>query len=118
WRARVEAVAHESWELYQRHPWAAAVSTSRPPLGPGLMAKYEHELTAFTGLGLDGAEMDAALTFLLSFPQASARSAPGAAAVPGDRAISDERWWAANAPFLAPVFDKAKYPTAARVGTA
>jgi AcrR family transcriptional regulator len=118
WRARVEAVAHESWELYQRHPWAVTVSTSRPPLGPGLMAKYEHELTAFTGLRLDDVEMDAALTFLLSFVQASARSAAEAAAVQAESAMSDEQWWEANAPFLARVFDETKYPTAARVGPA
>jgi AcrR family transcriptional regulator len=40
WRARVEAVARENLALYRRHPWVAAVSTVRPPLGPGLIAKY------------------------------------------------------------------------------
>jgi AcrR family transcriptional regulator len=40
WRARVDAVARENLALYRRHPWVAAVSTVRPPLGPGLIAKY------------------------------------------------------------------------------
>ena len=62
---------------------------SRPPLGPGLMAKYEHELRAFEGLGLDDVEMDAALTYVLGFVQASARSAADAAAVQRD--TRDER---------------------------
>src|SRR5262245_10778604 len=53
WRRRVEAVAADNRRLYERHPWAATVSTSRPPLGPGLMAKYEHELRALDGTGLD-----------------------------------------------------------------
>jgi hypothetical protein len=35
-----------------------------------------------------------------------------------ESAMSDEQWWEANAPLLACVFDEAKYPTAARVGTA
>ncbi|MFC5923299.1 TetR/AcrR family transcriptional regulator [Micromonospora vulcania] len=118
WRIRVEAVAQENRDLYERHPWAATISTSRPPLGPGLMAKYEHELTAFAGLGLDDVEMDAALTYLLSFVQASARSAAEAAAIQRDSAMSDEQWWAVNAPFLAHVFDETKYPTATRVGAA
>jgi AcrR family transcriptional regulator len=118
WRARVAAVAHDNRDLYEQHPWAATVCASRPPLGPGLMAKYEHELTAFAGLGLDDVEMDDALTYLLSFVQASARSAAEAAAIRRDSAMSDERWWAVNAPLLAQVFDEAKYPTAARVGTA
>jgi AcrR family transcriptional regulator len=118
WRMRVEVVAQENRDLYDQHRWAATISTSRPPLGPGLMAKYEHELTAFAGLGLDDVEMDAALTYLLNFVQASARSAAEAVAIQRNSAMSDEQWWAVNAPFLARVFDETKYPTAARVGAA
>jgi AcrR family transcriptional regulator len=118
WRERLTAVARENRDLYGRHPWAAEVATSRPPLGPGLMAKYEHELRAFEGLGLDDIEMDAALTFLLGFVHAAARSAAEAAAVRQDSALSEEQWWAANAPLLTRVFDQDKYPVAARVGAA
>jgi hypothetical protein len=74
------------------------------------MAKYEHELTAFAALGLDDVEMDAALTYLLSFVQASARSAAEAAAIQRDSAMSDEQWWAMNAPFLTRVFDRPSTP--------
>ncbi|MGH3912086.1 MAG: TetR/AcrR family transcriptional regulator [Pseudonocardiaceae bacterium] len=118
WRTRVEAVARENRELFDRHPWVAVVSTVRPPLGPGLMAKYEHELRAFEGLGLDDVEMDAALTYLLSFVQAAARAAAEARSAHRDSALSDEQWWAANEPLLARVFDENSYPTAARVGAA
>jgi AcrR family transcriptional regulator len=89
WRERLAALAEENRDLFARHPWVAEVSTSRPPLGPGLMAKYEHELRAFEGLGLNDVEIDAALTFLLGFVQAVERSAADT-----------------------------KYPTAARVGAA
>ena len=118
WRERLTAVAQENRDLFTVHRWIAEVSTSRPPLGPGLMAKYEHELQAFGGLGLDDAEMDAALTFLLGFVQAAARSAAEAVAARQDSAMSEEQWWAANAPLLARVFDETKYPTASRVGAA
>jgi AcrR family transcriptional regulator len=118
WRERLATVAHENRELFDRHPWVAGVATSRPPLGPGVMAKYEHELGAFEGLGLDDVEMDAALTFLLGFVHAAARSAAEAAAVRQDSTMSEEQWWAANAPLLARVFDQDRYPTAARVGAA
>lgn len=118
WRARLEAVAHDNRRLFDAHPWAAAVSTSRPPLGPGLMAKYEHELRALDGTGLDDVEMDAALTFLLGFVQASARAAADARAIRRESELSDEQWWAANAPLLGRVLDEALYPTAVRVGTA
>ena len=98
WRERLAAVAQENHDLFTLHPWIAEVSTSRPPLGPGLMAKYEHELQALEGLGLDDVERDAALTFLLGFVQAAARSAADAAAARQDSAMSEEQWWAANAP--------------------
>ncbi|WP_437743065.1 TetR/AcrR family transcriptional regulator C-terminal domain-containing protein [Sorangium sp. So ce302] len=82
------------------------------------MAKYEHELQALDGLGLDDVEMDAALTFLLGFVESCARAATSARASQRESAMSDEQWWAENAPLLARVFDAAKYPTAARVGAA
>lgn len=118
WRARLTAVAEENKALFEAHPWAAAISTSRPPLGPGMMAKYEHELSALDGLGLDDIEMDAALTYLLTFVQANARSAAEAHAARQDSAMDDEQWWAASAPLLEKVLDPRAYPTAARVGTA
>ena len=118
WRARLEAVAHDNHALFTAHPWAATMPRSRPPLGPGLMAKYEHELRALDGTGLDDVEMDAALTYLLSFVQASARAAADARSVTRKSRMIDEEWWAENAPVLATVFDETLYPTAVRVGAA
>ncbi|RKN43840.1 TetR/AcrR family transcriptional regulator [Streptomyces hoynatensis] len=118
WRTRLTAVAEENRSLFRRHPWAAALPTTRPPLGPGLMAKYEHELRAFEGLALDDVERDAALTHLLSFVRATARGAEETRTARGDSGVSDEEWWAANAPLLQRVLDPARYPLATRVGTA
>ncbi len=118
WRTRVEAVAHENRDLYNRHPWMATMSTARPPLGPGLMTKYEHELAAFDGLGLDDVEMDAALTLLLDFVHSVARATLDTQAAARDSAMSDQQWWAANEPLLTKVFDPARFPLAARVGSA
>lgn len=118
WRARVAAVAEENRALLHRHPWVAYLSAGRPPLGPGVMAKYEHELAAFDGLGLDDVEMDAALTHLLAFVQSTARAALEAAAAGRETAQSDQEWWAAHEPLLARVFDPDRYPLAARVGSA
>jgi AcrR family transcriptional regulator len=118
WRQRLAAIAAENMDLFETHPWAATVSTIRPPLGPGQMAKYEHELSVFGGLGLDDITVDDCLTYLLSFIQASARATSDARDMQRDSAIDDGQWWAANAPLLARVFDENAYPTAARVGAA
>ena len=118
WRERVAALARENRALYDAHPWAAAVATGRPPLGPGLMGKYERELTAFEGLGLDDVEIDAALTFVLDFVRSAALAADAARTTRRDTGMTDEEWWAANAPLLERALDPAAYPTAARVGAA
>jgi AcrR family transcriptional regulator len=116
WRTRLTAVAAENRALFSAHPWAAGISTLRPPLGPGLMAKYEHELSAFDGLGLSDLEMDDCLTYLLSFVQANARQAHQAAVAA--RGGSDAQWWTRVGPLLARVLDSRHYPLASRVGTA
>lgn len=112
WRQRLIKVADDNRSLYLAHPWASGVSTLRPPLGPGLMAKYEHELSAFEGLGLTNLEMDDALTYLLSFVQANAQAANDARAALVQTAMNDEQWWAANAPLLRRVLDEDAYPLA------
>ncbi|MGW0317091.1 TetR/AcrR family transcriptional regulator C-terminal domain-containing protein [Streptomyces flavidovirens] len=122
WRQRVTAIAEENKALFERHPWAAAVSTVRPPLGPGQMSKYEHELSGLDGLGLSDVEMDDCLTHLLTFVQACARAVAvavaDARAAQHDSALNDQQWRELNAPLLARVPDENAYPTAVRVGAA
>src|SRR6202790_1507326 len=118
WRQRLAAIAEENKALFENHPWAATISTIRPPLGPGMMTKYEHELLALEGLGLDDVQMDSSLTYLLSFVQAWARAAAAARAVQQDSAMDDMQWWTASGPLLARVLDENTYPIAARVGSA
>jgi len=118
WRERVATIAAENRALFETHPWAVAITTGRPPLGPGLMAKYEHELAALDGIGLDDVQMDAALTHLLTFVQAWARAAADTRATRQDTDMDEEQWWATSGPLLAKVLDPGVYPLAARVGTA
>lgn len=118
WRDRLAAIADENRALYERHSWAAGFPASRPPLGPGLAAKYEHELRAFDGSGLDDVETDSALTYLLGFVQASARAAADTRMAAERSHQTDLAWWAENGPVLAEVFSAHAYPTATRVGAA
>ena len=117
WRQRLSAIADENKALFENHPWAAKISTIRPPLGPGMLAKYEHELLALEGLGLNDVLMDASLTYLLGFVQAWARAAADARAVQHDTAMGDNEWWATRGPLLARVLDETAYPIATRVGS-
>lgn len=118
WRERLAAVARDNYALYRAHPWAAAASPSRPPLGPGQCAKYEHELRALEGLGLRDVEMDDALAYLLAFVRTAAQDAAQSAAEREASGMDDQEWWEANAPLLAKVLDPERFPTAVRVGQA
>jgi AcrR family transcriptional regulator len=118
WRNRLTMVAAENKALYDAHPWVAAISTISPPLGPGMIAKYEHELSAFDDLGMDDVTIDACLTYLLAFVESCARAAEAARATRRDTAMNDQQWWTVNAPLLARVLDTDAYPRATRIGAA
>ncbi|MBO0855719.1 MAG: TetR/AcrR family transcriptional regulator [Nocardia sp.] len=118
WRARAEAIAEENRDLYLAHPWVCEVSTQRPPLGPGQLAKYEHELAAFDGIGLTDVEMDDCLTYLLTFVQAWAHNTIAARDARNDTGMTDEQWWAIAGPELGRYVDPASFPLASRVGEA
>lgn len=118
WPERLTAIADDNRALHLAHPWIGAVSAARPPLGPGVISKYEHELAALDGLGLSDVEMDDALTLLLSFVRAGVRMAADAQEVQHADDMTDEQWWTANAPLLGAVFDPTAYPLASRVGSA
>jgi AcrR family transcriptional regulator len=119
WRARLELVARENWELYRRHPWLLQVAaTSRPPLGPNLIAKYDYELRAVDGIGLTDVEMDAVVTLVGGFVHGAARGAAEAGQVARRTGVTDEQWWYATAPYLERGFDARRFPLAARVGAA
>jgi len=116
WRTRLEHVARENWALFTRHPWALHVATGRPPLGPHLMAKYERELRAVDGIGLDEVEMDLVVTLVNSFVKGTVSGLVERSEAERTTGVSDQQWWAATAPFLEQVFDPEQFPTAARVG--
>jgi AcrR family transcriptional regulator len=118
WRHRLAAIADENRALYEDHPWAVSVSTGRPPLGPGSIAKYEYELSALAGLGLSDVEMDDCLTYLLGFVQANARAVHDARAAQRVTALSDPQWWEVAGPVLARYLDPDRFPLATRVGAA
>ncbi|MGP4020966.1 TetR/AcrR family transcriptional regulator [Saccharopolyspora sp. 5N708] len=118
WRERLELVAYQNWELYRRHPWLARVETSRPVLGPNLMAKYERELSALVGSGLGDVEMDSVLTLVLGHVKNTARAAAEIADLERGSEMTDSQWWQAQAPWLATFANTGDYPTAGRVGSA
>jgi AcrR family transcriptional regulator len=118
WRERLDRVARDNYALYVRHPWLLQVATSRPVLGPNLIAKYDYELRAVADIGLSEVEMDLVVTVLGNYVHGAVRSAIDAAQAEKHTGVTDVQWWDAHAPILEIVFDPARYPTAAVVGAA
>ncbi len=118
WRARVEAVVRDHRDLILNHPWIAELPATRPPPGPGQIAKYDRDLRALDELGLGAVELDRTLAALLDLGSGSARQAVAARRERGGSGLTDEEWWAALAPHLERAFDPERFPLAARVGTA
>ncbi len=114
WRTSLETVAERNWQLLARHPWLLEVDVTRPPLGPGTIGKYDAELGALVGTGLDDVEVDQVLSLVLEHVRSTARQAFAAAGADE----SDDEWWAVAGPVLAGLMDPARYPHAARVGEA
>ena len=118
WRRRVEHVAWENLRLYERHPWLLEVFPGQPPLGPGIIGKYEQELRSLDGIGLGDVEMDLALTLVVEYARAAAGTIIGTAQMHEQLRRSDAEWWEAIAPTLAQVVDEEQYPLSTRVGMA
>ena len=118
WRERLRLIARENWALYHRHQWMLQVATTRPVLGPNLVAKYDYELRAVDGLGLTDIEMDMTIAMLGDFVHGAVRAAIAKAQAEQQTGQSEDEWWAAYEPLLAKVYDAERYPTASRVGAA
>lgn len=117
-RERMTAIARQLWDEYHRHPWLLHVQKSRPWIGPHASARYEWQLAAIEGIGLDDLEMDATLAVIAGFTESAARSSIEAARARTESGMSDEQWWEINAPVLARLMDGDDYPVSGRVGTA
>lgn len=118
WRANLEQVARENRELFLRHPWTLRIAMSRPVMGPNLIAKYDRELRAIEGAGLDDLEMDSAITLVVGYVHSAMRTGIEAGEAEQRTGMSDEQWWAAYGPALEAVLDPAEFLTAVRVGSA
>lgn len=112
WRTRVRRVAESNLALLRARPWLLHLSDDRVALGPGTIAKYDHELHAFDGTGLTDIDRDAALTFVVDF----ARSSAAAMVRTGQRGDFAEVWHESAGPLGRYVGDS--YPLAQRVGRA
>jgi AcrR family transcriptional regulator len=110
WRAQVELYAHRTTAVHQRHPWLREISTVRPPLGPGLLARQEYLLSVLSGTGLPAADAAAAVDAIVTFVDAAAGAEAEHAHTEQVSGQSDNDWWQARDMFWQELFDVTRYP--------
>ena len=117
-RERLEQLARVQYDDYRAHPWLLEVTGVRAWLGPHMADRYEWQLGAVEGIGLDDIEMDQAVTLLASFAAGVARAEQVVRHAERESGMSDAEWWEANHEALGEVMAGREYPLAGRVGTA
>jgi AcrR family transcriptional regulator len=117
-RERLRLVAEVQLADFREHGWLLDVSGLRPWLGPNVGDRYEWQLSAVEGVGLDDVEMDQTVTLVAGFAANVARSEHAVHAAEKESGVSDLEWWEANAGPLGEFTAHRDYPLAGRVGQA
>lgn len=117
-RARLELVARTQYADVRAHPWLLDVAGVRPWLGPHMADRYEWQLSAVEGVGLDDLEMDQTVALLVGFASNIARAEHAIRRAERESGMTDLEWWEANAETLGELMESRSYPLAGRVGQA
>lgn len=117
-RARLTLVAEVQLADHRAHPWLHDVGGVRAWLGPNVADRYEWQLSAVEGVGLDDLEMDQTITLVTGFAANVARAEHAVRRTERESGMTDAEWWEANYEALAEVMSHREYPIAGRVGSA
>lgn len=117
-RARLSQVADAALAVHRAHPWLLDVVGVRPWLGPHVADRYEWQLSAVEGVGLDDVEMDQTITLVAGFAANVARAEHAVRKAERQSGMTDLEWWEANSEELGRVMAGGHYPIAGRVGQA
>ncbi|WP_222871840.1 TetR/AcrR family transcriptional regulator [Nonomuraea sp. PA05] len=93
WRARLEAIARQAWEIRKRHPWLAEVRGTRHLPGPRGVAHYDDMLATLTGTALRPSEVIATIGLLGRFVDAEALVLVERQREERRSGVSEEEWW-------------------------
>lgn len=117
-RERLDAVARDLWTEYQRHPWLVDLQIGRPWLGPNESLRYEWQLGAIEGSGLDDLAMDGVITAITAYVGGAATARVVTQRSRASSTLTDLEWWELNAPVLEQVIATDDFPISGRVGQA
>jgi AcrR family transcriptional regulator len=116
WRARLEWSARADWALYREHLWSLqALATTRPPLGPNVLAATDWALAAVDGLGLSVQKMSWIVMLVSGYVQGAALLLVNDANAQRRSGSTREEWWAARSSKVMELIQADAFPTLTRV---
>lgn len=111
WRDAMRASAWQDWEMYQRHPWILpALATSRPPLGPNVLAATEWCMAALGRVNMSAGERFETVVTIDGFVQGTAMAAIKDANSTRASGITTHGWWDQRASHLRGQFSSGRFP--------
>lgn len=117
-RSRLTLVAEVELRERRAHPWLLDDAVIRPWLGPHAADRYEWQLSAVEGVGLDDIEMDQTVTLVTGFAANVARAEESVRRAERQSGMTDLEWWEANGEAVGRVMAHRDYPLSGRVGVA
>jgi AcrR family transcriptional regulator len=118
WRADLERIARDRFELCLRHPWLVYLVETRPVIGPNILAAWEVILRPLDGIGLTESEMERITTLIDGFVTMSARRLIDLGNIERVTGQSLESWWYGVERLLTVTMETGAAPVAERVGEA
>ncbi len=112
-RERLTLVAEVQLADCREHAWLLEVGGVRPWLGPHVAERYEWQLSAVEGTGLDDIEMDQTVTLVAGFATNVARSEHDVRRAERESGMTDLEWWEINVGPLTEVMSHREYPSPA-----
>lgn len=116
-RTRLKRICRQIYEGYLRHPWLLQAESVRGTLGPNMVTRYEWQLSAIEGIGLDDISMDQIITLISRFGAGAAQSTIDVKRTQETSRMTDAEWWEVNEPILTRVMAGTDFPLSGRVGT-
>lgn len=115
WRARIEFLLKERWQLLERHPWLLDYNMNRLPLGPHVLDSEEALYGAVAAMGLRGTDVVGVTNQILWQLMGAARAQITDAVEERHTGTSSEAYWRSRLSFWATYFDYERYPTMAAI---
>ncbi|MEU4795356.1 TetR/AcrR family transcriptional regulator [Streptomyces sp. NPDC023327] len=110
WREGVEEYARETLLRYRRHPWLLHVNQARPVLGPGSVGGLDRTLARISSTGLTDPELISVVVMVEGYVTGVARTQVHETEAVKRTGLSDQDFWAAQAPALERVMSSGRYP--------